>query len=150
MIPKQEKKPPQARYCSDYMLTSYAAWLRRIEKLENKFWKEVEKAESIRRQKKEELRKKQEEKETFIKKFFPSCYNSPGGTFRLRGGDRNSTERVAIGKIRKEEFRTTLNPIKFDFKKGESEIGVERKTQLSDFLAGTKWTKKADMEKYKD
>ena len=68
----------------------------------------------------------------------------------MRGGDRNSTERVAMGKIRKEEFRITLNPIKFDFKKGESEIGVERKTQLSAFLAGTKWTKKADMEKDRD
>ena len=133
------------------MLTSYAALFRRIEKLENKFWKEVEKDESIRRQKNEKLRKKQEEKETFIKTFFPSCNNSPGGTFRLRGGDRNinSTECVAMGKILSKETRTTLNPIKFDFKRGESDIGVEEKTQLSDFLAGTKWTKKADMEKDK-
>ena len=51
-------------------------------KIEKHFWKDVEKEEEIRRQKKETLRKKQEEKETFTKKFFPSCNNSPGGTFR--------------------------------------------------------------------
>ena len=31
----------------------------------------------------------QKVKESFISKFFPGCDNSPSGTFRLRGGDRN-------------------------------------------------------------
>ena len=47
-------------------------------------------------------------------------------------------------------WETTLNPLTFNFTRGESEIGVGyQRTQLSDFLAGTKWTKKADMEKDK-
>ena len=151
-LTKPEKKPQPARYCADYALTSYAAWFKRIDKSDNQFWKEVEKEESFRRQKKEKLKKKQEQKETFIKKFFPGCNNSPGGTFRLRGGDRNinSTECVAMGKIWSEESRTTLNPLKFNFTRGESKIGVGyQRTQLSDFLAGTEWTKKANMEKDK-
>ena len=149
---------PTTRRClvGDYVLTSYSAWWRRIEKIESQFWKEVEKDENRRRQKKEELRKKQEEKKMFVKKFFPRCDNSPGGTLRLRGGDRNtnSTEGVAMGKILSEESCTTSNLLRFNLQEGEKKSGSGRghpRSQLSDLFGGNQVDrdKETDMEKDK-
>ena len=47
----------------------------------------------------EEKKKNQKQKEEFIKKFFPSCGNSPGGTLRLYGKETpNPARNVAMGK----------------------------------------------------
>ena len=68
---------------AEYQLTSYAAWWHRVEKLATQFYKEVRREEAKRIEILEEKAKKRKEKESFIRKFFPSCKNSPGGTFRL-------------------------------------------------------------------
>ena len=70
---------------SDYCLTSYSAWWKRMEKVERKFEREVTKENEERRKKRMEKEKKKQEKENFVKKFFPNSTNSPGGTFRLDG-----------------------------------------------------------------
>ena len=47
----------------------------------------------------EEKAKKRKDKESFIRKFFPSCKNSPGGTFRLNAIRLcNPTSKEAMGK----------------------------------------------------
>ena len=55
-----------------YNLTSYAAWWKRMEREETKFYKEVRKEEEIRRKKKEENRMNEEGKKDFVRKFFPN------------------------------------------------------------------------------
>ena len=112
-----------------------------------------EKEEGIMRQKKEPLRKKQEEKETFIKKFFPSCNNSPGGTFRLRGEDRNnknSTECVAMEKIQRRKSGTTLPTLEFNLSNEKVKIGSDGGHSIDTAIklfGETGRTKKADLEK---
>ena len=83
-----------------YNLTSYAAWWKRIEREETKFYREVRNEEEIRRKKKEENRRKEEGKKDFVRKFFPNCKNSPGGKTYLN--EPAGTEHVtpgAVGKI---------------------------------------------------
>ena len=55
------------------------AWWKRMEKLEALFYKEVAKKEFTRKKRKEENLKKEEGKKEFVRKFFPSCVNSPVG-----------------------------------------------------------------------
>ena len=64
-------------------LTSLAAWWHRVEKDERKFLREVDREFQSKCEEKVRMEKKRKEKETFIKKFFPTCSNSPGGTQRL-------------------------------------------------------------------
>ena len=69
------------RATPNFVLTSYAAWWHRMEKEASQFYKDVRDEEEKRKRKMEEKKKKQKQKEEFIKKFFPSCGNSPGGTW---------------------------------------------------------------------
>ena len=88
--------------CADYVLTSYAAWWHRMETETSNFFKDVRKEEKKRKLKQQERERKKREKEEFVRKFFPSCENSPGGTTRLLGGAATNTARsVAMGKNRK-------------------------------------------------
>ena len=84
-------------------LTSYTAWWYRIEKEERKFYKEVEKDNMRREEMKKRLEEKREKKESFVKKFFPTCESSPGGTQRLvnikKSTDVNSTGERDVGKV---------------------------------------------------
>ena len=84
----------------EYKLTSYAAWWRRVEKDENKFYKEVRKEEEDRKKRKEESKGRQERKKDFVSKFFPKYENSPGGKPYLRGLIKNmdSSTLGAVGK----------------------------------------------------
>ena len=72
-------------------LTSYTAWWRRMEYAGSKFYSEVRKKEKERLLRKKEMESKKKEKEQFIKKFFPSCSNSPGGTEYLNGSKETHT-----------------------------------------------------------
>jgi hypothetical protein len=81
-------------------LTSYPAWWNRIEKEERQFHHEVEKERVEREKKKENRECKKKEKETFIKKFFPTCTNSPGGTQKLVNNNKNSIiSKRSVGKL---------------------------------------------------
>ena len=116
----------------EYKLTSYAAWWRRIEHLEAPFYKEVRKEEDRRKKTKEEHVKKRKEKEDFVRKFFPSCSNSPGGTLHLRKRDSaNSTGQVAVGKMCES---LTTNSI---FKKQDFER-KKMKVNSSEIISSTK------------
>jgi hypothetical protein len=152
--PSSKSKSQLARDCADYTLTSYAAWWRRIEKLEAKFEKEIRKEEDIRRKKLEENRRRKEEKEGFVRKFFPSCSNSPGGTFRLRreGQNINSTGSVAVGK-NSDSIHTTSTTLPFmkNYVLQEKVISDSGRGDLTKpvikLFGGTGWTQRADMEK---
>ena len=68
------------------------------EKEASEFYKDVRKEEEKRKLKIEDKKKKQRQKEDFIRKFFCSCENSPGGTLRLnRKAAPNPARNVAIG-----------------------------------------------------
>ena len=54
-----------------------------MEKEERKFFHEVEKGKIAREERKKKMEIKTTEKENFVKKYFPSCSSSPGGTQRL-------------------------------------------------------------------
>ena len=82
-----------------YNLTSYAAWWKRIEREETKFYREVRNEEEIRRKKNEENRRKEEGKKDFVRKFFPNCKNSPGGKTYLNGPAGTDVTPGAVGKI---------------------------------------------------
>ena len=59
----------------------------------NEFYSEVRKEEKERLLRKKENERKKKEKEDFVKKFFPSCSNSPGGTKYLHGSkEKHSPE----------------------------------------------------------
>ena len=76
--------------------------MNRIEKEERKFYCEVEKENAIREEKRNKLEMKRKEKENFVKKFFPSCVSSPGGTQNLvanKPTDVTSAEGRGVGKV---------------------------------------------------
>ena len=91
----------------EYKLTSFAAWWRRVEKEERKFYKEVRKEEEDREKRKEEKEGRKERKKELLTKFFPNFENSPGGKPYLKGNTRdvNSSTLGAVGKL---ENRRTL------------------------------------------
>ena len=86
-----------------------------MEKDERKFIREVKKGEE--RKEEEILRKKQKTEETkkmkkiFIRKFFPNCENSPGGSEQLIPAEgTNSATVEGVGKIlKKVKSRTYLD-----------------------------------------
>ena len=66
----------------------------------NEFYSEVRKEEKERLLRKKENERKKKEKEDFVKKFFPSCSNSPGGTKYLHGSkEKHSSRNMDVGKI---------------------------------------------------
>ena len=86
--------------CYSSKLTSYAAWWKRMECAGNEFYSEVRKEEKERLLRKKENERKKKEKEDFVKKFFPSCSNSPGGTKYLHGSkEKHSSRNMDVGKI---------------------------------------------------
>ena len=141
--------------CADYVLTSYAAWWHRMETETSNFFKDVRKEEKKRKLKQQEREKKKREKEEFVKKFFPSCEDSPGGTTRLLGGAATNTARsVAMGKIRNGNL--TENPqhlSTFNFDNYFLGAGVTKKARghseepVIGFVGSANWTESADMVK---
>ena len=84
---KRKREERKKRKEKDICLTSLNAWWTRVEKEERKFYREVLKETTKREEEIEKKSKKIEDvrkkKETFIRKFFPNCKNSPGGTQKL-------------------------------------------------------------------
>ena len=84
---KREEEERKKRKDKDICLTSLNAWWKRVEKEERKFYREVLKETSKREEENEKKSKKIEDvrkkKENFVRKFFPNCKNSPGGTQKL-------------------------------------------------------------------
>ena len=83
-VKREERKKRKEK---DICLTSYTAWWTRVEKDERKFIREVKKGEE---RKEEEIQRKNQKieetkkmKKIFIRKFFPTCENSPGGSEHL-------------------------------------------------------------------
>jgi hypothetical protein len=73
-----------------------------MEKDERKFYREVEKDNIRREEMKKKLEKKKEKKESFVRKFFPTCESSPGGTQKLfneKSTDVNSARGRDVGKV---------------------------------------------------
>ena len=60
--------------------TNYTAWCNRIEKDERKFYHEVKKEKIAREEKMKKIEMKRQEKENFVRQFYPSCLSSRGGT----------------------------------------------------------------------
>ena len=75
-----------------------------MEKEERKFYREVKKEAEKREE--EEIKKRQKKEETsrnieeFLKKFFPDCRNSPGGTQKLVNNNPNSARITGVGKMK--------------------------------------------------
>ena len=84
-----------------YCLTSLAAWWTRVEREEVKFMKGVVRENMIRDKKMIENVKVREKKENFVKKFFPTCANSPGGRQYITGV--SPTRKRAMEKIQNDE-----------------------------------------------
>jgi hypothetical protein len=78
-IEKRDEKKNGNKIC----LTSYAAWCYRIEKDERKFYREVQKHNIRREEIKKKVEKNKQKKESFVRKFFPTCKSSPSGTQKL-------------------------------------------------------------------
>ena len=84
-----------------YCLTSLAAWWTRVEREEVKFMKGVVRENMIRDKKRIENVKVREKKENFVKKFFPTCANSPGGRQYITGV--SPARKRAMEKIQNDE-----------------------------------------------
>ena len=84
---ERKKEERKKRKDKGICLTSLTVWWTRVEKEERKFYREVLKETTKREEEIEKKSKKIEDvrkkKETFIRKFFPNCKNSPGGTQKL-------------------------------------------------------------------
>jgi hypothetical protein len=94
----RRKTIPVRKGTTDYCLTSYTAWWRRIEKEERNFDKEVRKNNLERRKKDEEKEERRKVKEAFVRKFFPASCNSPGGTLKIISN--NSASGTGVGKMK--------------------------------------------------
>ena len=79
----KKREERKKRMGNTICLTSYTAWWSRVEKDERRFYREVEKENVKREEKMKELKEKRKGKENFVRKFFPTCESSPGGTQRL-------------------------------------------------------------------
>jgi hypothetical protein len=91
-------------------LTSLPAWWQRVEKEGRQFLREVKRECTARMLKVEERSKKQQEKTNFIKRFFPTSTNSPGGTLHLVPVKISSTQKGGVEKQkawRSENFPAT-------------------------------------------
>ena len=135
----------------DYKLTSYAAWWRRVEKDENKFYKEVRKEEEDRKKKKEESKGRQERKKDFVSKFFPKYENSPGGKPYLRGLIR-SNDSSTLGAVGKADDEGTVVPnlpnrIIFETKVKTSTWNYVDRGQPIETFANPEITPAADLRK---
>ena len=130
---------------AEYKLTSYAAWWHRVEKLGTQFYKEVRRDEEKRRKMIEEKEKKRKDKESFVRKFFPSCENSPGGTLRLNAVRRNiPAEHEAMRKIEGNlEHLSPSRMTNFNDKQG----GLIKSEPVIKLFGGSSRTRIADMEK---
>jgi hypothetical protein len=87
----EKQKEREKRKEKEMCLTKYSAWWSRIEKEETKFYREVEKERKSREKENERKELKRKEKEKFLRKFYPTCDSSPGGTERLLGKPASST-----------------------------------------------------------
>ena len=91
-------------------LTSLPAWWQRVEKEGRQFLREVKRECTTRMLKVEERSKKQQEKTNFIKRFFPTSTNSPGGTLHLVPVKKSSATKGGVEKQkawRSENFPAT-------------------------------------------
>ena len=109
---REERKKKKEK---DICLTSYTAWWTRVEKDERKFIREVRKIEE---RKEEEIQRKNQKieetkkmKKIFIRKFFPTCENSPGGSEHLIPAESTNSAKVeGVRKVMKKvKSRTDLN-----------------------------------------
>ena len=103
---KMKREERKMRKEKGICLTSYTAWWTRVEKDERKFIREVKKGEE--RKEEENLRKEQKTEETkkmrkmFVRKFFPNCENSPGGSEKLIPAEGTTSAKVeGVGKTSK-------------------------------------------------
>ena len=79
----KKREERKKRMGNTICLTSYTAWWSRVEKDERRFYREVEKENVKREEKIKEMKEKRKGRENFVRKFFPTCESSPGGTQRL-------------------------------------------------------------------
>ena len=122
-----------------------------MEKSGTKFYSEVRKEENERLLRKQEKEKKKKEKEEFVKKFFPSCTNSPGGTNYLFGSREKCSSRK--GAVDKREWNLTSENSDIL----ENNVFMQKKVKALDFNSSDESAiktfvtsgrnEKADMEK---
>ena len=114
--------------------------------------------ERKRKIKQQERERNKREKEEFMRKFFPSCENSPGGTTRLlgRGGGTgtNTARNEAMGKMRDGNLKESPQPSSIlNFDNYFLGSGVNRKARghfeepVIGFVGSSNWTESADMRK---
>ena len=137
---RSKKREERAkRRGNNICLTSYTAWWRRVEKEEKKFYREIEKENIRREEKMKELKEKRKGKEDFIRKFFPTCESSPGGTqiivmrkpldvspVRGRGSGKNVSGRSYLFPARTNNF-----PINFTFNNSRTVSQNEQRKKTS-------------------
>ena len=70
-----------------------------MEKDERKFFKELDKTEQARKEKMKGLESRRKEKENFVRKYYPTSSNSPGGTLNLLPNDVTSAGNRRLGKM---------------------------------------------------
>ena len=85
-----------------------------MEKEERKFLRDVAKQEQARDERKRSLESKKKEKENFVKRYFPTSFNSPGGTLKLVPTDVTSAGNRGVEKM-KDCTSRNFSAVKFKF-----------------------------------